>query len=275
MLVHVSLVRHRHLSHGAAEADGGAKAWIARWQRAARPLLAARRAMDSSISSDHSEELAFLVARAVRSGRRVADANFDRFLPPDLRAVSGQFWTPLEVVVRAAQWLTELRVNSVVDIGSGVGKFCVAAALTSPCTFTGIEHRPRLASTARCIAQLFNLEERVQFITGVFGEVATPPADCYYLFNPFGENLFDVDERLNEDADLSHARYLLDVGKVEHLLGSVPIGTYVMTYNGFGGTIPDDFEEVRSDFELPCVLRMARRARHSAVTLPRAGRAWR
>lgn len=81
------------------------------------------------------------------------------------------------------------------------------------------------------------------------------------MFNPFGENLFERDDCLNEDADLSHARYLDDIGRVERLLGSAPFGTYVITYNGFGGTLPVDFEEVRIDMELPCVLRMARRSR--------------
>jgi hypothetical protein len=231
--------------------------------------------MGTTFSGDTPEALAFRIALALRGGRRVADANFDCFLPPDLSAVSGQFWTPLEVVGRAAEWLTELGVDSVIDIGSGVGKFCVAAALRTRCTFIGIEHRPRLAMVGRALAKLFNVETRVQFVTAPFDGVMTPPATCYYLFNPFGENLFERDERLNEDAELSQARYLNDIDKMEQLLGSVPVGTYVMTYNGFGGAIPDDFDEVRIDFELPCVLRMARRERHSPVSLPRVGRGWR
>jgi hypothetical protein len=226
-------------------------------------------------SLDTPEGLALRVALALRAERRMPDATFDRLLPPAFRVVSGHFWTPLEVAARAARWLTELHVRSVVDIGSGVGKFCIAAALGSECSFTGIEQRPRLVNTARSLARLFNLEERVEFVPGIFGELATPPADCYYLFNPFGENLFDPDERLADDANLSQARYLHDIAAVEGLLASAPVGTYVMTYNGFGGIIPDDYDEVRIDLELPCVLRMARRQRLSAFSLPRAGRGWR
>jgi SAM-dependent methyltransferase len=221
---------------------------------------------------DDSFALADRVAEALQARRRLSDESFDQFLPADLRAVSSRFWTPLRVIARATQWLTELRVRSVVDIGSGVGKFCVAGALGTDCTFTGIEHRPRLASVARSIAGLFNLEGRVDFVTGAFGEVPIPAADCYYLFNPFGENLFPAGERLNDDADLSHARYLDDIDRAERLLSSVPIGGYVITYNGFGGTIPADFEEVRIDVELPCVLRMARRHSVGVVSLPRADR---
>jgi SAM-dependent methyltransferase len=231
--------------------------------------------MGSPASDDDTQTVALRVADAFQARRRVPDAAFDHFLPPDLRAVSARYWTPLRAIARVTQWLTELHVDSVLDIGSGVGKFCIAGALGSRCTFTGVEHRPRLASVARNTAGLFNLQERVHFITGAFGEVELPTADCYYLFNPFGENLFDPDERLNEDADLSQARYLNDIGRVERLLGSVPFGTYVITYNGFGGTVPDDFEEVRIDLELPCVLRMARRQRPSVVSPSPTGRGWR
>jgi SAM-dependent methyltransferase len=228
-----------------------------------------------AFSIETPEGLALRVESALRAERRVSDATFDRLLPPAFRIVSGCFWTPLEVAARAARWLTELRVGSVVDIGSGVGKFCIAAALGSQCSFTGIEQRPRLVNAARALARLFGIEERVEFVTGVLGGIATPPADCYYLFNPFGENLFDPDERLSDDADLSETRYLDDIGLVERLLASAPVGTYVMTYNGFGGIIPDDYDEVRLDLELPCVLRMARRERLSGFSLPRAGRGWR
>lgn len=231
--------------------------------------------MNETLSDEAPEELALRTARALRAGRRVADAHFDRCLPLDLRVVSGQFWTPLEVVARAAQWLTELGVDSVVDIGSGVGKFCVAAALRTHCTFIGVEHRPRLSEVARYVAELFDVEERVQFVTAAFDEVEAPAAGCYYLFNPFGENLFEPHERLREQADLNHFRYLDDVGRVEQLLEAAPVGTYVMTYNGFGGSIPGDFEQVRVDRELPCVLRMARKTAGPRTSLHRTGREWR
>ena len=59
--------------------------------------------------------------------------------PKGLRGVSGQHWTQLVVAKRAAEWLDALRIRIVVDIGSGVGKFCVAAALVGHCRFTGLE----------------------------------------------------------------------------------------------------------------------------------------
>lgn len=171
----------------------------------------------------------------------------------------------MSVADRAARWLTELDIASVVDIGAGVGKFCVATALGCSATFTGLEHRPRLVSEAQALARLFGVEERVQFLTGEFGRAHTPAAECYYFFNPFGENLFDATEQLSGDVDLSHGRHLRDIAAAESFLASVPVGTYVLTYNGFGGKLPGDFHEVRSDSTFRCVLRLSRR---EAVTIP-------
>ena len=53
---------------------------------------------------------------------------------------------------------------------------------------------------------------------------------------------------------------LRDVASAEVLLDDLPKDTYLITYNGFGGQVPDSFREVRVDRELPSVLRMWRKA---------------
>jgi hypothetical protein len=209
-------------------------------------------------ADDAAEARALRVALLVRV-KGLADAHFDRYLTANLRAISAQSWSPLEVAARASQWFTELRIKNVVDIGSGVGKFCIAAALGSRCRFVGVERHSYLVEVASNLSRLFSVEHQVEFISGVFGEMPLPKAECYYLFNPFGDNLFDLGDGLHEDPDASQARYLREVEQTELLLRALPAGAYVLTYNGFGGTLPDDFEEVRVDFTLPCVLRLSRR----------------
>jgi predicted RNA methylase len=196
------------------------------------------------------------IIKILRAGGYPPEWAFDRFLPDELQMVSQQHWTPLVVAVRVAGWLTELRLRTVVDIGSGAGKFCVAAALAGTCRFIGLEQRPLLVRAARELAQVFEIEERVTFIEHLFGEQPTPEADVYYLYNPFGENLFGPDDHLDEDVELSRERYQRDVRSVIALLQNAPIGTYLLTYNGFGGIIPSGYREVRVDRELPNILRM-------------------
>ena len=66
------------------------------------------------------------LAAVMRTGSCPNDQSFDRFLPEPLRLVSPEYWTPLAVVKRAVDWLEDVGIRTVVDIGSGAGKFCAA-----------------------------------------------------------------------------------------------------------------------------------------------------
>jgi predicted RNA methylase len=201
------------------------------------------------------------VADALRIGRCPADRAFDRFLPVSLRVISVHYWTPLVVAKRAAEWFDDLNVRTVVDIGSGAGKFCVAAALAGHCRFTGLEQRTRLVDAARALARLFDVDDRVRFVEGALGNIATPMADAYYLYNPFGEYLFHSHDHLEKNGERSDARYARDVAAVQDLLRRARFGTYVLTYNGFGGHVPASYRQIRVDNKLPNALHLWRKER--------------
>jgi hypothetical protein len=196
------------------------------------------------------------VAESLRAGKCPPDFAFDRFLPHRLRAASHFFWTPLSVAVRGAQWLEECGVRSVVDIGSGPGKFCVAGALASRCRFIGLEHRPECVMAARELARRFGVSDRVCFLEGTLGVRHVPKAQAYYFYNPFAENLFGPSERLDDEVPLCIDRFTRDVALAVDLLRAADVGTYVLTYNGLGGPLPDGYVQVRVTFDLPSVLRL-------------------
>ncbi|MEO8184427.1 MAG: class I SAM-dependent methyltransferase [Deltaproteobacteria bacterium] len=200
------------------------------------------------------------IAEALRRGPCPSDRAFDSFLPHDLRLASSEYWTPLVAAVQAARWLDELQVRSVVDIGAGPGKFCVAAALAGNCELVGLEHRPRFVAIARSLARQFGVEDRARFIKGSLHDASVPLADAYYLYNPFAENLFGPGGYLAPDVELSCERYSLDITTTQSLFRCAAKGTIVLTYNGFGGCMPASYEQVRVDRELPCVLRMWRKS---------------
>lgn len=206
------------------------------------------------------------LAEALRVGLCPKDGDFDCFLTYELQVVSEQHWTPLAVAQRAAKWFYELNVRSVADIGSGAGKFCVAAALAGRCHYTGLEQRLRLVSAARALAKLFGLNDRVEFVHGTLGHIATPVADAYYLYNPFGENLFSPSGHVDEEVEFSDARYAHDIAAVGDLLQQAAVGTYVLTYNGFGGRVPSCYDEVRVARDLPNVLRLFQKTRQRRTT---------
>jgi hypothetical protein len=108
----------------------------------------------------------------------------------------------------------------------------------------------------------------VTFVEGALGEVPTPEADVYYLFNPFGENLFSEPEHIDDTVSLHRERFDRDVAMVEELLMQAPLGTHLLTYNGFGGMVPGSYREVRIELNLPCPLRLWKKTRSGNVGRP-------
>jgi SAM-dependent methyltransferase len=206
-----------------------------------------------------SNLLASEVAEAVSSGNSPSDQAFDRFMPERLQLVSARYWTPVRVAMRAAAWLDELNVRSVVDIGSGPGKFCLIAALASRCAFLGVEQRHELVAVARSLAKLYHLQHRVSFIEDTFGDGPPPHADAYYFYNPFVESVLDEDAWLDESVEHGEARHVRDLLAAEHWLGQAPLGTYVLTCNGIGSELPHCYDEMRADLSFACPLRLWRR----------------
>lgn len=199
------------------------------------------------------------ISAALHAGHDVPDSVFDQCLPPEFQQVSPQHWTPLDVIRRVSTWIDQMDIRTVVDIGAGVGKFCVAAALTSRARFVGIEQRERLVLAARQLAQSFQIEDRVSFEWGIVGSRTLPPADAYYLFNPFGENLYANGGYIDQEVELSWHRYARDVETTRQFLDEVPLGTYVITYNGYGTTLPRAFFDVEVEYSLTNVLRLSQK----------------
>jgi SAM-dependent methyltransferase len=168
------------------------------------------------------------------------DAEFDAAYPPAIRAVSSCFWSPVRVALRAAELLVTSRASRVLDVGSGVGKFCIVGAAATGATFMGVEHRPRFVSVAERVAEAFGVTS-AHFQCATFSTVDLEDFDGVYLFNPFEENLWGPVERLDETVPLSRERFARDTVRAERLLASARVGTRVVTYYGFGSVVPPGF----------------------------------
>jgi predicted RNA methylase len=183
------------------------------------------------------------VRQALATGKHVTDLAFDTAYPPDVRAVSAQYWTPYAVARRAAELLVVSPSTLVLDVGSGAGKLCVVGAATTGARFVGVEHRPSLVRVARRAAEALGVMG-ARFIPAPIQAIRWTAFDAFYLFNPFGENAFAADEQLDTTVELGRARYVRDVAFVERMLARVRVGVRVLTYHGFGGTMPDTFQRI-------------------------------
>lgn len=201
----------------------------------------------------------------------LTDEAIDSHLPLSARQVSPLFWTSVPIIERAVAWLDELGVGDIVDLGAGVGKWCVGAALLArhERRYFGLEHRPELVTIATELATHFDVTDRVTFHQGEVADLLVRPGPipglpaqpAFYLFNPFGENVAPDHERLAPDVELSEARFHRDVAAVEDLLEVAAPGTWVLVYNGFGGRMPFSYEPVRTDFDGPYALRLWRKTK--------------
>lgn len=101
------------------------------------------------------------------------------------------------------------------------------------------------------------------FVEGAFGEIPTPVADAYYLYNPFGEYVFGSRDQSHTDVELSDKRRARDIAAVKGLLERAPAGTCVLTYNGFGGRVPSSYQQIRVDAAMRSALRLWRKERRA------------
>jgi predicted RNA methylase len=187
------------------------------------------------------------LARALREGRRVHDADYDELLPNHLQRVSCGFFSPVAVARRAATLLSASGATRVLDIGAGVGKFCVVGACSTPASFVGVEQRRSLVDAARHMIDALGVD-RVEMRHGTLDVVAGEAFDGFYLFNPFAENFLADDRCIDESVELSRTRFVRDVSEARELLRAAPRGATAVTYYGLGAPMPSEYRLTHAEF---------------------------
>jgi hypothetical protein len=78
--------------------------------------------------------------------------------------------------------------SRVLDIGSGVGKFCMVGACCTDGYFVGVEKRDYFVEISKKIAKSYNIKN-VNFINSNITEINYSSYDGFYFFNSFYENI--------------------------------------------------------------------------------------
>jgi len=177
------------------------------------------------------------IATALRNQVEITDALFDSLFPSGHRFRSHNHWTPVEVARRACALLAPKPGESVLDVGSGVGKLCLVGGLMTAATWVGVESEPQMIRAAEAAVRRLELGERVRFVHADATEIDWAPYAAIYMFNPFAEILLHA--RTNAGA---RDRFALNIERARARLASTSVGTRLVTYHGFGGEVPPGFE---------------------------------
>jgi SAM-dependent methyltransferase len=176
-----------------------------------------------------------------------SDKVFNSLYPEPIREVAEKHWTPLAIAEKAAAFLAASSDAKVLDIGSGSGKFCLAAAHNHPLSlFYGIEQRASLVALSEELAEKLKLRN-VFFICDNITNIDFNDYDNFYFYNSFYENItgtqkIDFSIIYSEELYNYYNRFLF------RQLAKRPAGTRLVTYHSFGSEIPSDYEVVHTDY---------------------------
>jgi len=175
-----------------------------------------------------------------------SDLAFDRIYDEKIRALSDQHWTPVEVAVRAARMLTHAGATRILDIGSGVGKFCVVGALCTTAEFVGVERRQKLVGIAERAAAALGAN-RATFVHSNIDAFSLARFDGCYLYNPFYEQISKYLPMIDDDVQRSTwlNRYFIET--VQGKLQAAEPPMVVVTYHGFGGSMPRGYRNLAAE----------------------------
>src|SRR5882672_6257027 len=163
-----------------------------------------------------------------------SEANFCRLYPLSIQQLDREHWSPLLIINRAVQFLADKPAVKILDIGSGIGKFCLAGAYYKPSAFFyGIEQRKSLVTHAETARTLLGLQN-VHFINRNFTQLDFTQFDHFYFYNSFYENLigtYKIDDTIEYSAGLYnyYNRFLFQK------LAEMPAGTKLVTFQSLEG----------------------------------------
>ncbi|MFA6084074.1 methyltransferase domain-containing protein [Mucilaginibacter sp.] len=172
------------------------------------------------------------------------DAAFDELYPEHIRELSQMHWTPIDIARKASDFLAVPNAR-VLDIGSGVGKFCITAGFYHPETaFYGIEQRGELFSFAEIAKEEVNLSN-VAFIHGNLTELRFDDYDHFYFYNPFYENI-EPDSRIDYTIRTSFGLYDHYSRLIYQMLDEKPSDTRLVTFHGPDKQVPPSYRLVNN-----------------------------
>ena len=169
-----------------------------------------------------------------------SDSQFHHLYPVSVQQLAQKHWTPLNIAQKASRFLAADDNVRILDIGSGAGKFCLAAAFFKPHAFYyGVEQRKSLVAHAEVAREILKIRN-VSFIHGNFTQLDFKCYDHFYFYNSFYENLAFAD-KIDDSFGQSVELYNYYTRFLYKQLEQTPAGTKLVTFNSLGAEVPPGF----------------------------------
>lgn len=171
----------------------------------------------------------------------MTDAFWDSFLPQNFQTLSPFQWTPISVIERTWNFLSHDGVSSLVDLGSGVGKFCIYLSLLShhSIDILGLEDREELVNVSESLKKHWEVT-KVQFKKENFLNQFPKGHSHYYCFNPLYETMKGT-HSIDSNKIKSATQFLKDLQILKQNLLLMKPKSKLITFHGFGGNFLPGF----------------------------------
>lgn len=181
-----------------------------------------------------------------------SDFKFHQLFPHEIQLLANKHWTPLSIIQKAVQFLVSEEGVRILDIGSGIGKFCLAGAYYYPRSlFYGIEQRRNLSDYAEEAKNVLGLGN-VNFMHGNFTQLDLTQYNNFYFYNSFFENL-EGSDKIDSTLLYSESLYNYYSQYLSKELGKMPSGTRIVTCCSWDDEIPPGYQLVES--QINCFLK--------------------
>ncbi|AEV99786.1 methyltransferase [Niastella koreensis] len=176
------------------------------------------------------------------------DVRLYQLYPEAIRSLARMHWSPLYIIQKVIPYLTPNDRVKVLDIGSGVGTFCLAGAYYNQSVpFFGVEQRKKLVEVAEDAREKLGIQN-VSFIHGNFTQLNLTEFDHFYFYNSFFENLNGA-EKIDNEIVYSNELYNYYCIYLYNQLEKMPVGTRIATYCSWGDEIPPGYQLAETHFD--------------------------
>lgn len=174
-----------------------------------------------------------------------SDAELNKIFPLYAQQLSRRHWTPLQIAKESALYLAGNEEVNILDIGSGIGKFCLVGGYFQPqALFCGVEQRESLVTLANNTKEMLGLDN-VSFQHNNFTQLDFHQYDHFYFYNSFYENLSGTD-KIDDSIDYSAELYNYYVRYLYKQLDMKPEGTRLVTFHSLEDEVPPCYHVISS-----------------------------